>query len=324
MKVLLAPDTFKRSLTAAQVIDCRRDRSRPSHRGRLRRHHHPWALDPERTVVCSKNRARLLRLRRSDAIRGTVGGRSVGSVACVGDWQRGGTMAEQVGVPPIDATDQLAAIGQAVITTDLDGVVIYWNAAAEELYGWTAAEAVGRNIATLTVPQVAQQVGADIMAALRDGVAWSGGFPVTRKDGTRFPALVTDSGIYRDGSLVGIIGVSTNLGIALRPLLERSTDAALVLNADAVITYASPAVTQLFGWTEGAVIGSSMIPLLHPDDRPTLGRFLEELLATPGAHPPVEVRVLSDHGWAWVEAARAYVILDEHPEEALQILLDCA
>ena len=218
-------------------------------------------------------------------------------------------MAVPVGVQHIDATDQLAAIGQAVITTDLDGVVIYWNPAAEELYGWTAAEAVGRNIATLTVPQVAQQVAADIMAALRDGVAWSGGFPVTRKDGTH-PRAGHRLGDLSRRSLIGIIGVSTNLGIALRPLLERSTDAALVLRSDAVITYASPAVVQLFGWDENTVIGSSIIPLLHPDDRPTLGRFLEELLAAPGAHAPVEVRVFGDHGWAWVEAALTNLLDD--------------
>ena len=46
-------------------------------------------------------------------------------------------------VPRIDALDQLQAIGQAVITTTPDGVVCYWNPAAEDLYGWTAAEAVG-------------------------------------------------------------------------------------------------------------------------------------------------------------------------------------
>jgi hypothetical protein len=61
------------------------------------------------------------------------------------------------------------------------------------------------------VPEVGQEA-ADIMAAVRDGVPWSGGFPVRRKDRTRFPALVTDAGVYRDGALVGIIGVSTNLG----------------------------------------------------------------------------------------------------------------
>jgi hypothetical protein len=53
---------------------------------------------------------------------------------------------------------------------------------------------------------------------------------VRRKDGSRFPALVTDAGVYRAGVPVGIIGVSTNLGTALRPLLERSTDAGLVVH----------------------------------------------------------------------------------------------
>ena len=100
-----------------------------------------------------------------------------------------------------------------------------------------------------------------------------------RKDGTRFPALVTDAGMYRDGELVGIIGVSTNLGAALRPLLERSTDAALVLRSDGVISYASPAVRQLFGWSDEELIGSPITALLHPEDRDALGRFLQRVLA---------------------------------------------
>ena len=219
-------------------------------------------------------------------------------------------MSEAIDSPRIEASDQLAAIGQAVITTDLQGVVIYWNPAAEVLYGWTADEAIGRNITSLTVPEMAQEVAVDIMAALRDGIPWSGGFPVRRKDGSTFPALVTDSGIYRGGTLVGIIGVSTNLGSALRPLLERSTDAALVLRSDAVITYASPAVQQLFGWQDESIIGNSIIPLLHPEDRPALGRFLQKLLAEPGAHPPLELRVRRRDGWAWTEAALTNLLDD--------------
>lgn len=210
----------------------------------------------------------------------------------------------------IDADLQLASLGQAVITTDPDGVVVYWNRAAEELYGWTAEEAVGRDITTLSVPDLAQEVAADITRALREGVAWSGGFPVRRKDGTVFPALVTDSGIYRDGVLVGIVGVSTNLGTALRPLLERSTDAALVLRSDAVITYASAAVEQLFGWEQDALVGGSIVPLLHEDDRPTLARLLEDVGARPGAHPAVEIRVRAYHDWRWAEAALTNLLDD--------------
>ena len=210
----------------------------------------------------------------------------------------------------IEADHQLAALGHAVITTDPDGVVVYWNPAAEELYGWTAEEAVGRDIATLSVPDMSQEIAADIMRALRERVAWSGGFAVRRKDGSLFPALVTDSGIYRDGVLVGIVGVSTNLGTALRPLLERSTDAALVLRSDAVITYASPAVEQLFGWEQDALVGGSFVPLLHEDDRPVLARLLENIVAHPGAHPAVELRVRAFKAWRWAEAALTNLLDD--------------
>ncbi|QNN54140.1 PAS domain S-box protein [Nocardioides mesophilus] len=208
--------------------------------------------------------------------------------------------------------EQLDALGQAVITTDVQGTVVYWNPAAEDLYGWTAEEAVGRNIAELSVPDVAQEIAEDIMAALRNGVAWSGGFPCRRKDGSMFPALVTDAGIHRDGELVGIIGVSTNLGTAVRPLVERSTDAALVLRSDAVITYASPAVNQLFGWPEEEIVGSSVVPLLHPEDRTTLADFLADVVARPGVHPPVELRVRRDGAWVWAEAALTNLLDDPH------------
>ena len=130
-----------------------------------------------------------------------------------------------------------------------------------------------------------------------------------RKDGTVFPALVTDAGIYRNGTLVGIVGVTTNLGSALRPLLERSTDAALVLRSDAVVTYASPAVKQLFGW-EDSIVGTSVVPLLHPDERPALAQFMDEVVAQPGAHPALEIRVLSEESWVWAEAALTNMLDD--------------
>ena len=37
----------------------------------------------------------------------------------------------------------LDAVEQAVIATDLNGTIIFWNSFAETLYGWSAAEALG-------------------------------------------------------------------------------------------------------------------------------------------------------------------------------------
>lgn len=209
-----------------------------------------------------------------------------------------------------DPAAQVSALGQAVIATDLDGVVVDWNPAAEELYGWTAAEAVGHPVSELTVPEVEQAVAEQIMAAVRQGQSWSGGFRVRRKDGTTFHALVTDTGIYRDGRLVGIIGVSANLAAALGPLLDRSTDAALLLRADGTVSYASPAARQVFDWPDEALVGRSVVPLLHPDDREALADFLEQVVRHPGAHPPLELRVRSRDTWVWVDAALTNLLDD--------------
>lgn len=47
----------------------------------------------------------------------------------------------------------LDAIGQAIIATDLQGRIIYWNQAADELYGWTTEEVMGRPIVEVTLSE---------------------------------------------------------------------------------------------------------------------------------------------------------------------------
>lgn len=42
-------------------------------------------------------------------------------------------------------------MNQAVIATDLTGQINYWNRFAENLYGWPAAEAIGRDILEVIV-----------------------------------------------------------------------------------------------------------------------------------------------------------------------------
>jgi PAS domain S-box-containing protein len=195
----------------------------------------------------------------------------------------------------------LHALGHAVIATDTRGTVLSWNDAAEQLYGWSAAEAVGRDITEVTVPEVSQQAAAEIMAALRGGRPWSGGFPVRRRAGGVLHALVTDTGVYRDGQLIGIVGASLNLGDAVRHLMERSSDAAVLLDEHHLVSYASPAVTNLFGWPVEEVVGTPLTNRIHPEDHRT---FAELLAADPHQTERVgELRVCTDRDWSWVEMA---------------------
>jgi PAS domain S-box-containing protein len=103
----------------------------------------------------------------------------------------------------------LDAVSQAIIATELDGRIIYWNNGATRLYGWTAEEALGKKIHEYTVPEVSRQGAEEIMSSLAQGHTWQGEFLVKDKAGRRFYAHVTNAPILDEhGTLSGIIGLS--------------------------------------------------------------------------------------------------------------------
>jgi len=108
----------------------------------------------------------------------------------------------------------LDAVGQAIIATDLDGTVIYWNRAAQELYGWRSTEALGRDIMTLTPGLQSGAQAEEVMVTLRQGESWTGEFSARHKDGSPLQVLVSNAPVMDEhGDLVGIIGVSSDVSI---------------------------------------------------------------------------------------------------------------
>jgi PAS domain S-box-containing protein len=106
----------------------------------------------------------------------------------------------------------LDMVGQSVIATALDGTITYWNKAAETIYGWTAAEAIGQNVAHILTTDATREQGVEIMERLGKGEQWIGEFHVQRRDGTTFAALVSDAPYYDEqGNLSGIVGVSSDI-----------------------------------------------------------------------------------------------------------------
>jgi two-component system CheB/CheR fusion protein len=105
----------------------------------------------------------------------------------------------------------LDAVEQAIIATDLEGKIIYWNSFAEWLYGWPEAEALNANIMDITPASSLRDQAAEIFSSLKQGQSWSGEFLVKRRDGTEFPVMVTDSPIFDQvGELIGMVGVSVD------------------------------------------------------------------------------------------------------------------
>jgi PAS domain S-box-containing protein len=73
----------------------------------------------------------------------------------------------------------------AILSEDLDGIILTWNRAAEKMYGYAAAEVVGQSISLLVPPERAGEVSA-ILEQLKRGERLENYETVRlRKDGTR-------------------------------------------------------------------------------------------------------------------------------------------
>jgi PAS domain S-box-containing protein len=113
------------------------------------------------------------------------------------------------------ANAHLAAIvessADAIESLSLDGVILTWNQAAEELYGYTAAEAIGHPL-ELIVPEERGDEVARTIAAVRAGEnMW---FETTRrhKDGTLVEVAVDAAPIRTaDGVVIGISEVTRDI-----------------------------------------------------------------------------------------------------------------
>lgn len=97
----------------------------------------------------------------------------------------------------------------AIIAADVEGNIRLWNAGAEKIFGFTAAEAVGRSLMDLIVPaqyHEAKQKGLAKFAHTGRGAAVGKMLELTalRKDGTEFPVEISISSYQDKNDFVGV------------------------------------------------------------------------------------------------------------------------
>ena len=106
----------------------------------------------------------------------------------------------------------LAAVNQAVVATNAEGAVIYWNTYAETLYGWPASEALGRRVTELIIPAEMQAEAQRDLERLQRGENFTIERVKCRRDGSRFHALVSETPVVdADGRLKAILRVSADI-----------------------------------------------------------------------------------------------------------------
>ena len=202
-----------------------------------------------------------------------------------------------------------------VYTHDLTGRFTSINRAAEQVTGYSREEAANMNVAQIVAPEHLKQAMENIRRKVEEGGSTTYELEIIARDGRRIPLEVSTRLIYRDGNLVGIQGVARDItdrrraGEALREseekyrdLVENINEVIYALDANGLVTYVSPAVEQIGGYSASEVVGRSFAEFIHPDDLPSL---LESFQRTVAGNPePSEYRVLTKSGEVhWVRSS---------------------
>lgn len=171
----------------------------------------------------------------------------------------------------------VASSDDAIISKDLDGIIRSCNASAERLFGYSAAELVGRPVRIL-IPQERQEEEDVILAKLRRGERIDH-FETVRiaRNGNRLDISLTVSPV-RDasGAIIGVSKVARDIterkraqaALAAQQEWFRVTlgsigDAVIASDAAGGVTYMNAQAESLTGWTLDAAITQTLQEVFH-------------------------------------------------------------
>jgi PAS domain S-box-containing protein len=113
---------------------------------------------------------------------------------------------------PIDLSELVGAVGDAIMAADASGAIILWNPASQRMFGYTEAEALGQSL-DLIIPQRQQQRHWDgYHKTMQTGVTRYGNdvlrVPAVHKDGHSLSIAFTVALLHSpDGKVSAIVAV---------------------------------------------------------------------------------------------------------------------
>lgn len=181
----------------------------------------------------------------------------------------------------------LRSIGDAVMTTDIEGRVTYLNEVAEALTGWSQSEALGQPLERVfhIVNEASRQpVENPAMRALRQGVVvgLANHTILIRKDGTECPIDDSAAPIRNEqGEVSGCVLIFRDVTAQrqverekanqlltarlLASIVETSNDAIISKSLNGVIQTWNAAAERLFGFTAEQAVGQNISLVIPPE-----------------------------------------------------------
>jgi PAS domain S-box-containing protein len=173
--------------------------------------------------------------------------------------------------------------GYAIISTDPEGTIVSFNAAAERLLGWKAEEMIGRKSSEVLhdageIRQRAEQIsrelkrdvapGFDVLAArVRRGGEDEQEWTYIHKDGRRIPVVLSVTAMRDEqGAVTGFVGIARDITLRRRAeddrrklyrAVEQSPSTVVVTDVNGTIEYVNPKFTQITGYSAQEALGQN-------------------------------------------------------------------
>ncbi|PKG84678.1 sensor domain-containing diguanylate cyclase [Colwellia sp. 75C3] len=100
----------------------------------------------------------------------------------------------------------------AVVVTDLNGIIIDWNKGSQALYGYSKEQAIGQPVNILHVPEDSVDITTEVISTVEQEGKWSGEIRMLHQDGHIGWVESMCVPIYDDnGQMLGALGINRNI-----------------------------------------------------------------------------------------------------------------
>ncbi len=202
----------------------------------------------------------------------------------------------------IDELHLLNAIHLAVVATDLDGVIVFANHAATDLYACDADGLLERPLRDLISPPEYETASTLELAPVLEGTAWRGDLTLCRPRGDTFLATVSATPLRdADGDAIGAVVVAEDM----TEVRHAEAEAAASEQRLRLAHQAAELGSWHWSMATGDVVWDEQLEAIYGMAPGSFGRSFEAWLAT--VHPDDQAEVMSTVQEA-MEARSSYVL----------------